>query len=70
MLLSAGRLLLMSTTPSTNDCMTREMSISHREFFRLLPRAVNDAPVSRQGNQVDIKTECRCGEESHWGASR
>ena len=44
----------MSTTPSTGNSLTREMSISHREFFRLLPRAVNDAAVSRQGNQVDI----------------
>ena len=31
--------------------LVREMSITHNEFFRLLPRAVNDAAVARQGNQ-------------------
>ena len=43
-------------TPTADNCLTREMSITHREFFRLLPRAVNEAPVSRQGNQVNITT--------------
>ncbi len=37
--------------------LTREMSITHRDFFRLLPRAVNGAPVTRRGNQADIATE-------------
>ena len=32
------------------------MSITHNEFFRLLPRAVNNAAVVRQGNQVNITT--------------
>ncbi len=32
------------------------MSITHKEFFRLLPRAVNNAAVSRQENQVNITT--------------
>ncbi len=36
--------------------LTREMSITHRDFFRLLPRAVNGAPVTRRGNQADIAT--------------
>lgn len=36
--------------------LTREMSITHKEFFRLLPRAVNGAPVARRGNQADIAT--------------
>ena len=40
-------------TPTT---LTREMSISHREFFRLLPKAVNGATVFRRGNQVSIMT--------------
>ena len=43
-----------ASAPATR--LTREMSITHREFFRLLPRAVNEAAVSRQGNQVDITT--------------
>ena len=34
--------------------LIREMSITHKEFFRLLPRAVNNAAVARQGNQVNI----------------
>ena len=36
--------------------LTREMSISHKEFFRLLPRAVNGMPVTRRGNVADIAT--------------
>ena len=36
--------------------LTREMSITHKDFFRLLPRAVNGAPVTRMGNQADIAT--------------
>ena len=36
--------------------LIREMSITHNEFFRLLPRAVNNAALARQGNQVDITT--------------
>ena len=36
--------------------LTREMSISHKEFFRLLPRAVNGMPVTRRGNVADIVT--------------
>ena len=32
------------------------MSITHKEFFRLLPRAVNNAVLARQGNNVDITT--------------
>ena len=36
--------------------LIREMSITHKEFFRLLPRAVNNAAVSRQENQVNITT--------------
>ena len=36
--------------------LTREMSITHKDFFRLLPRAVNGAPVTRDGNQAHIAT--------------
>ena len=36
--------------------LIREMSITHNEFFRLLPRAVNDAAVARQGNRINITT--------------
>ena len=36
--------------------LTREMSVTHKDFFRLLPRAVNGAPVTRRGNQADITT--------------
>ena len=36
--------------------LTREMSISHKEFFRLLPRAVNGMPVTRRGNVAVIVT--------------
>ena len=32
------------------------MSITHKEFFRLLPRAVNDAAVARKGNRISITT--------------
>ena len=46
----------MSTTQSTHSSLTREMSISHREFFRLLPRAAGGAPVSRRGDQAEINT--------------
>ena len=34
--------------------LTREMSITHREFFRLLPRAVGNAPISRQNGRVIV----------------
>ena len=43
-----------ASVPGTR--LTREMSITHRDFFRLLPRAVNGAPVTRRGNQADIAT--------------
>ena len=46
----------MSTAPSPDTHLIREMSITHNEFFRLLPRAVNDAAVARQGNRIDITT--------------
>ena len=36
--------------------LTREMSITHKDFFRLLPRAVNGAPVTRMRNQAHIAT--------------
>ena len=46
----------MSTAPSPDTHLIREMSITHNEFFRLLPRAVNDAAVARQGNRITITT--------------
>ena len=36
--------------------LTREMSITHKDFFRLLPQAVNGAPVTRMDNQAHIAT--------------
>ena len=33
------------------------MSISHKEFLRLLPRAVKGAAITRQDNRVTITTE-------------
>ena len=33
------------------------MSITHKDFFRLLPRAVNGVPVTRRDNQAHIATE-------------
>ena len=46
----------MSTSPSPETRLIREMSITHKEFFRLLPKAVNNAALARQGNKVDITT--------------
>lgn len=36
--------------------LTREMSITHRDFFRLLPRAAGAGAVTRQGNRASIET--------------
>ncbi len=36
--------------------LTREMSITHKEFLRLLPLAVQGASVSRRDNRLTIKT--------------
>ena len=47
----------MTNTPAPGTRLTREMSITHKDFFRLLPQAVNAAPVTRRGNQADIATE-------------
>ena len=41
---------------SSAHCLIREMSITHKDFFRLLPKAVNGAATVRQGNQVSITT--------------
>ena len=46
----------MTNASAPGTRLTREMSITHRDFFRLLPRAVNGAPVTRRGNQADIAT--------------
>ena len=46
----------MDNIPPDENSLTREMSITHREFFRLLPRAVGDAAVSREDSRVEIKT--------------
>ena len=32
------------------------MGVSHREFFRLLPKALQSAPVAQQGGQVEVET--------------
>ena len=37
--------------------LNREMSITHKEFFRLLPRAVSGAAISRKDDQVIITTD-------------
>ena len=47
----------MNTASAPGTRQTREMSITHKDFFRLLPRAVNGAPVTRRDNQADIATE-------------
>lgn len=36
--------------------LTRIMGVSHGEFFRLLPRAVQNAPVAQQGDQAVVET--------------
>ena len=46
----------MNTASAPGIRLTREMSITHKDFFRLLPRAVNGAPVARRGNRADIAT--------------
>lgn len=37
--------------------LTRRMGVSHGEFFRLLPKAVQSAPVAQQGGQVVVETD-------------
>ncbi len=46
----------MNTASALDSLLTREMSITHKDFFRLLPRAVNGAPVTRDGNHASITT--------------
>ncbi len=41
---------------SSDASLTREMSITHKEFFRLLPKAVESAPVSHRDDAVVITT--------------
>ncbi|MCY4211479.1 MAG: hypothetical protein OXE97_10630 [Gammaproteobacteria bacterium] len=36
--------------------LTREMSITHKEFLRLLPLAVQGASVNRRDNRLTVKT--------------
>ncbi len=36
--------------------LTREMSITHADFFRLLPKAIANAPFSTQQNEINIET--------------
>lgn len=33
--------------------LTREMSISHEDFFRLLPRALGDMRICRHGSRIE-----------------
>lgn len=47
----------MSKVPSFDVSLTREMSITRKEFFRLLPKAVESAPVSRRDDAVFITTK-------------
>ncbi len=44
-------------TGSRGLSLIREMSITHKDFQRLLPRAVKGAAISWQGNRVTITTE-------------
>ena len=37
--------------------LTREMSITHKDFLRLLPRAVNNAPITRRDNQAHVAAD-------------
>ena len=36
--------------------LIREMSITHKEFFRLLPHAAKDAAINRQDHRATIAT--------------
>ena len=47
----------MTIVSAPDTRLTREMSITHKDFFRLLPRAVNGVPVTRRDNQAHIATE-------------
>ena len=38
------------------------MSISHHDFFRLLPLALSDMPFTRHGNRVEARRAGRCVE--------
>ena len=44
-------------TGSRGLSLTREMSITHKEFLRLLPHAVKGATISRQDDRVNITTD-------------
>ena len=37
--------------------ITRNMGITHNEFFRLLPKALNGAPFSRRQNRIAVTTD-------------
>ena len=55
--MAAGSRGLSAERGHAGRALTREMSITHKDFFRLLPRAVNGAPITRQDNQAHIETE-------------
>ncbi len=38
-----------------DDQFERTMSISHAEFYRLLPRALGGQPFSRTGHRVEVQ---------------
>jgi hypothetical protein len=42
-----------------NKIITREMTITHREFFRLLPGAVKDLDCQIRDNIIDIRDNNR-----------
>ena len=39
---------------SASDRVSLEMGLTHRDFFRLLPRATRHAPVVREGNRLTV----------------
>lgn len=41
------------------DKSVREMSITHEDFFRLLPKAIANRPYKRYGNTVVIEEQDR-----------
>ena len=55
--LTGGRFKSVPLYTAPDTRLTREMSITHKDFFRLLPRAVNGVPVTRRDNQAHIATE-------------
>lgn len=50
MFLRSGRLLLVGSFPDIN--YSKDMGVTHADFFRLLPSAMGDHPYRIEGNTV------------------